>query len=309
MDIKESVVEAIGNTPLLHLNRIEEKVGCKAHIFAKLERSNPTGSIKDRAAKYLLLKAVEKGLVKKDTVIVEPTSGNTGIALASLCAAMGLSAVIFMPENCSKERILMMKALGSKVVLTPAKEGMAGAVKAADAFCKSVPSSFVPGQFDNANNALAHYETTGPEIDRQMDGRIDIFVAAFGTGGTLTGTSKYLKEKHPRLLSIGLEPASSPFVTEHHGGAHKIQGIGAGFLPKVLDLSFVDRVETVTDEESYEGTRMLGRLEGLFCGISSGCNLIGAIREAKKAENAGKNIVTVLPDDGERYLSVENLYA
>ena len=308
MDIKESVVEAIGDTPLIHLSRLEKHFALKGRLYAKLERSNPTGSIKDRTARSLLLSAIERGEVRPDTVVVEPTSGNTGIALASLCAALGLKAVIVMPENCSRERVLMMKALGSEVILTPKEQGMDGAVRRAREYARSCPSSFVPDQFSNFDNSLAHYQTTGPEIFRQLDGRIDLFVCAFGTGGTLTGVGRYLREKVPSVTLIGVEPDSSPFVSQGRKGPHKIQGIGAGFAPKVLDASLLDEVVTVTDEDAYEATRLLGRKEGLFCGISSGCNVFAAIREARKEKWSGRNVVTVLPDDGERYLSVEGLY-
>ena len=308
MDIKENALDAIGNTPLVRLARIKERFGLKADIYAKLERANPTGSVKDRIAKEMILSALKDGRIEKGTVIVEPTSGNTGIGLAMVCATLGLKAVIFMPENCSRERVLMMKAFGAEVVLTKAQDGMAGAVKAAEVYAGSLPSAFIPEQFENLDNGKAHYRTTGPEIYRQLDGKIDVFVAAFGTGGTLTGTGRYLRERIPSIRVVGLEPLSSPFVTQGKKGAHKIQGIGAGFKPGVLDLSVVDDVLTVSDEDAYSFTRLLCQEEGLFCGISSGCNLFGAVQEAKREENAGKTIVTILPDNGERYLSVEGLY-
>ena len=308
MDIKENVLEVIGNTPMVHLARIEKHYDLKARIYAKLERCNPSGSIKDRIAKEMLEQAMAQGKIHADTWIIEPTSGNTGIGLAMACAPLGLHLVLFMPSSASKERVLMMKAFGAEVRLTPASEGMAGAVKAAESFAKEVPSAFIPDQFANPANALAHYKTTGPEIERQMDGKIDIFVASFGTGGTLTGTGKYLKERIPSLRLVGLEPLSSPFLTQGRKGPHKIQGIGAGFKPDVLDVDQIDAILAVSDEDAYRCTRELCTLEGLFCGISSGCNVYGAIQEGRKAENAGKTIVTVLPDDGERYLSVENLY-
>ena len=308
MDIKENALEAIGNTPLVHLGKIEKEFGLEARLYAKLERCNPTGSIKDRISKEMILNALEEGKINKNTVIIEPTSGNTGIGLAMVCATLGMKAVIFMPESASRERVLMMKAFGAEVRLTPAKEGMSGAVKRAKELAASVPSAFIPDQFGNKVNSLAHYKTTGPEIERQLDGHIDVFVASFGTGGTLTGTGRFLKEKHPSIRIVGLEPFSSPFITEGKAGPHKIQGIGAGFKPDVLDLSYVDAVYAVTDQQAYEFTKHLCRIEGLFCGISSGCNLYGAVVEGKKKENKGKTIVTVLPDDGERYLSVEGLY-
>lgn len=308
MDIKENVLEAIGNTPLMKLNRIQALFHLKASIYGKLERANPTGSIKDRIAKEMILGALEKKEIHSDSVIIEPTSGNTGIGLSAVCASLGLKLILVMPSNCSQERVKMMRGLGADVRLTDAKAGMSGAIQEAKAIAAALPSAFIPAQFDNPDNVLAHYRSTGPEIYRQMDGKIDIVVAAFGTGGTLTGVTRYLKERLPNLKAYGLEPESSPFVTEGHKGPHKIQGIGAGFKPAILDLSVVDGVFTVTDEEAYEKTRLLAQKEGLFCGITSGANLAGAIRLAEKPENAGKNIVTVFPDDGERYLSVEGLY-
>ncbi|MCH3966073.1 MAG: cysteine synthase A [Bacilli bacterium] len=308
MNIKENALEAIGNTPLIKLSRIRKELSLYGNIYAKLERANPTGSIKDRVAKEMILSALEKKRIDRDTLIIEPTSGNTGIGLASVTASLGMKLVIFMPENCSKERVMMMKAFGARVMLTPAKEGMQGAVKEAKKLSAANPGSFIPDQFGNPDNSFAHYRTTGPEIFDALDGRIDFFVASFGTGGTLTGTSRYLKEKNPDILCYGLEPASSPLLTKGKTGPHKIQGIGANFKPDVLELKYVDKVLDITDEDSYEYTRKLARLEGLFCGISSGCNLFGACTIAGKKENEGKNIVTVLPDDGERYLSVEGLY-
>jgi cysteine synthase A len=308
MDYKESVLDAIGNTPLLKLNRIMSEHGLKANVFAKLERSNPTGSIKDRPAKEMILGAMRDGLINKDSVIIEPTSGNTGIGLASVCASLGLRLIIYMPDNCSKERIKMMRALGAEIELTPGKDGMMGAVNSAKERAASIEGSFIPSQFDNPYNPLAHYKTTGPEIYDALDGKIDIFIASFGTGGTLSGIAKYLKEKNPSIMVIGLEPASSPLISEGHSGPHKIQGIGANFKPGALDLAYVDIVKTVTNDDAYEYTRELARKEGLLCGISSGANLFGAVREAKLPENEGKNIVTVLPDNGERYLSVDGLF-
>lgn len=308
MEISESVLDTVGNTPLVHLKRIEEEFGLKATILAKLERDNPTGSIKDRAAKQMLLDAISEKRIKPGDTLVEPTSGNTGISLAALCAPLGIRLVIFMPGNCSKERIAMMKGMGAEVFLTPASEGMTGAVNAANAYLKANPNSLLAGQFTNLSNPKAHYLTTGPEIYRQTEGKLDVFVAGFGTGGTVSGTGRFLKEKNPGIKVIGLEPAGSPFVTEHHGGTHKIQGLGAGFIPGTLDVKVLDETLTITDEEAYLGTRLLWKKEGLFCGITSGCNVMGAIKLAKEKENQNKIIVTVLPDDGERYLSVEELY-
>lgn len=301
----KTMIDVIGNTPLVRLKNLEKEFGLESRLYAKLERSNPTGSIKDRAAKQMMLGAMERGEVKQDTLIIEPTSGNTGIGLAAICASLGLKLVIFMPSNCSIERVKMMKAFGADVRLVK-EGGMAECVKEAKELALSNPNSFVPSQFDNPDNALAHYKTTGPEIYDQLDGKVDYFVSAFGTGGTLTGVSHFLKEKIPSLISVGVEPAGSPFVSEGKKGPHKIQGIGAGFKPSVLDLSYVDRVETATDEDAYEFARLLARKEGLFCGISSGANVAISVKLAK--ENPGKIIATVLPDDGERYLSVEGLY-
>lgn len=307
MNYKESMVEAIGSTPLIKLNRLMKAYGVRGNVFAKLERSNPTGSVKDRAAKEMILDAIARGDIKEGTVIVEPTSGNTGIGLAAVCASLGYKCVIFMPNNVSQERVKIMQALGAEVRLTDAKKGgMSHAIEEAKAYLATLESGYMPLQFDNPDNALAHYKTTGPEIYNDLDGKVDVFVSAFGTGGTLTGVAKYLKEKNPLIHTVGVEPASSPFVSEGHGGSHKIQGIGAGFKPSVLDLKLVDEVKTVTDEEAYEMTKALAQKEGLFVGISSGCNVVEALKQAKDAP--GKNIVTVLPDDGERYLSVEGLF-
>jgi cysteine synthase A len=308
MDYKESALDAIGNTLLIKLNRIIQEYKLQANIFAKLERSNPSGSIKDRVAKEMILDALKDKKINKETLIIEPTSGNTGIGLASVCASLGLKLYIFMPSNCSIERVKMMKGMGASVIMTDANKGMQGAIDGAKEMQKNNPGSFIPSQFDNPNNSLAHYKTTGPEIYEQLEGKIDIFVASFGTGGTLTGISRFLKEKNPSIKSYGLEPLSSPLLTKGFVGKHKIQGIGANFKPNVLDLKYVDGIYDVSDEEAYEYTRALARTEGLLCGISSGCNLCGAIKLAKEKENFGKNIVTVLPDDGERYLSVEGLY-
>jgi len=308
MDYKNSVIDAIGSTPMIKLNRIMTKHNLKANIFAKMERTNPTGSIKDRIAKEMILDGFKEKKINSDTLIIEPTSGNTGIGLACVCASLGLKLYIFMPSNCSIERVKMMKGMGAEVTLTPAALGMAGSVKASEELAKKNPNSFIPSQFDNPNNSLAHYKTTGPEIYAQLDGKIDVFTASFGTGGTLTGISQYLKEKNPNIKTYGLEPKSSPLLTKGITGPHKIQGIGANFQPKVLNLKYVDGIIDVSDEEAYFYTKELARSEGMLCGISSGCNLFGALTLAMKKENYGKNIVTVLPDNGERYLSVEGLY-
>ena len=301
--IYKSAEELIGNTPLMELCNIEKHFGLKATILAKLEYLNPAGSIKDRVALSMINDAVEKGLLTEDSTIVEPTSGNTGIGLACVAAARGYKAVIVMPDSMSAERIKTMKAYGAEVVLTPGAEGMKGAIAKAEELAKTIPGGFVAGQFVNPANPKAHYDTTGPEIWKDTDGKVDIFVAGIGTGGTVTGTGKYLKEKNPAIKIIGAEPATSPFITEGKAGPHGIQGIGAGFIPEVLDLSVCDEVITVTDEDSYEFGRLMGRKEGILVGISSGCALWTAVEAARRPENEGKTIVVILPDTGDRYLS------
>lgn len=300
-----TLFDVIGNTPLVRLSRIEKECGVNTRIYAKLERANPTGSIKDRAAKEMMLAATKEGKVNADTLIIEPTSGNTGIGLSAVCAALGLKLVIFMPSSASVERVQMMRAFGADCRLV-SEGGMTACIAAANALAKENPNSFIPSQFDNPNNWKAHYKTTGPEIRKQVEGKIDYFVSAFGTAGTLVGTSRYLKEQDPSVKAVGVEPASSPFLTEGKKGAHKIQGIGAGFKPGIMDLSVVDEIVTCTDDEAYEFARLLARKEGYFCGISSGANVAVAVRLAKAHPMA--TIVTVLPDDGERYLSVKGLY-
>ena len=306
MPIKDySMLDLIGNTPLIRLKKIEERYHSPSPIYAKLERCNPSGSIKDRAAKEMILAALKEGKINKDSTIIEPTSGNTGIALAAIGASLGMRVVIYMPANCSIERVKMMRAFGADCRLVK-EGGKAQCIKEAEALHNEIENSFIPLQFENMNNAAAHYKTTGPEIYEETNGEVDIFISAFGTGGTLSGVSKYLKEKKPSLISVGVEPASSPFVTEGKKGAHKIQGIGAGFKPEVLDLSLVDKVITMSDEKAYELTRAIAKEEGLFVGISSGANVASALELAK--EYPGKIIVTVLPDNGERYLSVQELF-
>ena len=306
MNYKHGFVDLVGSTPLVRLERMEKEFHLKCRLFAKYERNNPTGSIKDRIAKEILLNALEKKEINQDTVIVEPTSGNTGIGLCAVAASLGLKAVIFMPSSMSVERRKMMTAFGAEIVLTDAKAGMPGAIAAAKEFASKTPNSYIPGQFDNLDNSLAHYKTTGPEIYRDLDGNVDVFLAGFGTGGTITGTSRYLKEQKKDILTIGIEPEESPVISKGVKGPHKIQGIGAGFKPAVLDLTYVDKVVTVPSEKAYEFARLLARKEGLFCGISSGANVYEAVEIAKTMED--KNIVTVLPDNGERYLSVEGLF-
>jgi cysteine synthase A len=308
MDVKDSVLDLVGNTPMLRLHHIEKECHLSASLFAKVERDNPTGAIKDRIAKEMILDALKEKKITSSSLIIEPTSGNTGIGLAMVCASLGLKLIIYMPDNCSIERIKMMRAFGADVRLTPGKFGMKGAIEEANKLASANPNSFVPSQFSNPANPLAHYKTTGPEIYQQLDGNIDVFVASFGTGGTLSGIAKYLKEQNPHIYVVGLEPFSSPFISKGQTGPHKIQGIGAGFAPSTLNLKYVDEVLTIKDEDAYTYTSLLAKKEGLFCGISSGANLYGEILLAKRKVFLHKNIVTVLPDNGERYLSVEGLY-
>lgn len=300
-----SMVDLIGNTPLVRLKNIEAAYNLNSKIYAKLERCNPTGSIKDRAVKEMILDAMEKKLIDKDTVLIEPTSGNTGIGFAAIGATLNMKVVLFMPSNCSIERVKMMKAFGADIRLV-SEGGMAGCIAAAKQLHSEIKNSYIPFQFENKANSMAHYKTTGPEIFEQTEGTVDIFISAFGTGGTLTGTAKYLKEKKPSVLAFGVEPATSAVVTTGKKGPHKIQGIGAGFIPEVLELDVVDKVLPATDDEAFEFARELARKEGLFVGISSGANVATAVKLAKEYEN--KVIVTVLPDNGERYLSVPGLF-
>ncbi len=295
----------IGSTPLLRLSNIEKELDLNASLIAKLEYFNPAGSVKDRVAKKMLDEAEKRGKINKDTVIIEPTSGNTGIGLCMVAASRGYKVIIVMPETMSEERKLLMKAFGATLVLTEGKLGMQGAIDKAIELSKEYENSFIPSQFENPDNALAHYETTGPEIFKDTDGKVDIFVAGVGTGGTITGTGKYLKEKNPDIKVVAVEPSDSPVLTKGISGAHKIQGIGAGFIPKVLDTSVYDEVITVTADESYELARMVGKKEGILVGISSGAALTAAVKLARRTENKGKNIVVLLPDMGDRYLSTD----
>lgn len=301
--IYHSVEEFIGRTPLMELTHVEEKLGLSAKILAKIEFFNPGGSAKDRVAQKMVDDAEAKGLLKKGATIIEPTSGNTGIGLAVMAAARGYHAIIVMPDTMSMERRMLMQAFGAELVLTEGAKGMAGAIEKAEELAKEIPGAFIPGQFDNPANPQAHYETTGPEIYEDTDGEVDIFVAGIGTGGTLTGVGRYLKEKKPAVELIGVEPASSPLLTEGRAGAHGLQGIGANFVPSILDTSLYQEVMTVTEEEAYAAGRMLARTEGLLVGISAGAALHAAIEAAKRPENKGKNIVVLLPDTGDRYLS------
>lgn len=301
--IYKSAEETIGKTPLLELVGIEKELELKAKIFAKLEFFNPGGSVKDRVAKKMIDDAAEKGILKENSVIIEPTSGNTGIGLAMVAAMKGYRAIIVMPDTMSVERRLLMSAYGAELVLSDGKEGMAGAIRKANELSEEIEDSIIAGQFENMANPLAHYETTGPEIYEDTDGKLDIFVSAIGTGGTITGTGKYLKEKCPQIKVVGIEPEGSAVINGKKAGPHKIQGIGAGFIPTVLDLSVVDEVVTVTDDEAYETARLAAKKEGILVGISSGAALNAAIKIAQKEENEGKNIVVILPDTGSRYLS------
>lgn len=294
----------IGNTPLVELTRIEEALSLKGKIFAKLEFLNPGGSIKDRVAKAMIDDAEKQGKLKENGTVIEATSGNTGIGLALVAAARGYKAVIVMPETMSVERQKLIRAYGAEIFLTSGEKGMKGAVEKAAEICKNTPNSIVAGQFDNPVCVTAHYQTTAVEIYKQTEGKTDIFVAAVGSGGTLTGVGKFLKERNPNSRVVAVEPAYSPLLSMGKSGAHKIQGIGANFIPTVLDREIYDEVLTVTDEAAYETARLLSKAEGMFVGISSGANVAAAIEIAKRAENAGKTIVTVLPDGGNRYLSV-----
>ncbi len=295
--------QLIGRTPLLRLVRLEQQLGLNAVLLAKLESFNPAGSVKDRVAKAMLDDAETKGLIGPGGTIIEPTSGNTGIGLASVAAARGYRVVIVMPDTMSVERRQLMMAYGAELVLTPGSRGMTGAIEKAKELAHETPGSFIPGQFENPANPDAHYRTTGPEIWQDTDGKIDLFVAGVGTGGTITGVSRYLKEQNPAIHVAAVEPADSPVLSGGKAGPHKLQGIGAGFVPDALDQNAYDEVLTVTTEQAFEASRALGRAEGVLAGISSGAALAGAIRLAKLPENAGKTIVTLLPDTGDRYLS------
>ena len=301
--IYRSVTQLMGKTPLLELTNIEKRDHLYARVLAKIEGFNPAGSAKDRVALNMILTAEEKGLLTPGATIIEPTSGNTGIGLCAVAAARGYKCVIVMPDSMSMERRLLMTAFGGELVLTPGAEGMSGCIAKAEELKRSIPGSIIAGQFTNPANPEAHYRTTGPEIWEDTQGNVDIFVAGIGTGGTITGTGRYLREKNPRVRVIGAEPADSPLITKGISGPHGIQGIGANFIPEILDLTVVDEVVTVTTQESYTAGRRMGREEGILCGISSGCALHVALELAKKEENSGKTIVVLLPDSGERYLT------
>jgi len=302
-NIKKKVTELIGNTPLLELSNYNANHKLEATIIAKLEYYNPAGSVKDRIAFKMIEEAIKDGKVNKDTTIVEPTSGNTGIGLASVCASMGLKLIIVMPETMSIERRNLMKAYGAELILTEGVKGMKGAIEKATQIMNDTPNSFMPSQFENQNNPKVHEETTGPEIWNDTDGKVDIFVSGIGTGGTISGAGAYLKSKNPDIKLIAVEPTDSPVLTKGHGGSHKIQGLGAGFIPNTLNTKIYDEVVTVTNEDAFETGREIARTEGVLVGISSGAALWVATQVAKRPENAGKSIVVLLPDTGERYLS------
>ena len=301
--IYTSADQLIGKTPLLELTHIEKKYGLKAKVLAKLEYFNPAGSVKDRIARKMLDDAEATGKLTPDSVIIEPTSGNTGIGLASVAAARGYRIIIVMPETMSVERRQLMKAYGAELVLTEGAKGMKGAIAKADELAKEIPNSFVPGQFVNPSNPKAHYETTGPEIFEDTDGEVDIFVAGVGTGGTVTGVGEYLKDKKPGVKIVAVEPETSAVLSTGVAGAHKIQGIGAGFVPDVLDTKVYDEIIPVSNEAAFETGKLIGKSEGVLVGISSGAAAYAAIELAKRPENEGKTIVVLLPDTGERYLS------
>lgn len=301
--IYRSADELIGGTPLMELTHIEKELGLKAKILAKLEYFNPAGSVKDRIAKAMIDDAEEKGLLKEGSVIIEPTSGNTGIGLASVAAARGYRIIIVMPETMSVERRQIMKAYGAELVLTDGAKGMKGAIAKADELAKEIPNSFIPGQFVNPANPKAHFEHTGPEIYEDTDGNVDIFVAGVGTGGTITGVGEYLKSRKPDVKIVAVEPATSAVLSTGVAGAHKIQGIGAGFVPDVLDTKVYDEIIPVSNEDAFATGKLIGKKEGVLVGISSGAALSAAIELAKRPENAGKNIVVLFPDTGDRYLS------
>ena len=305
MNIKNNAAEMIGNTPLLKLNHIMETYDLKTNLFGKMEYLNLTGSIKDRIAAEMIADAEERGLLNKDSVIIEPTSGNTGIGLAAVGTSKGYRVIIVMPETFSIERRRMIKAYGAEIVLSEGAKGMKGAIEKAEELSKEYANSFIPSQFDNPANAKAHYRTTGPEIWKDMDGKVDILVSAVGTGGTITGTGRYLKDLNPDIRVVAVEPDASPVLSGGNPGPHKIQGIGAGFIPKVPDTSVYDEIVRVKNDDAIQTGAMFGKTEGVLVGISSGAALWAAIELAKREENQGRNIVVILPDSGDRYFSTE----
>ena len=301
--VKNSFLDLVGNTPLVRVNNLIKKDELKADVLAKLEYFNPAGSVKDRIAKEMIQDALEKGLINENTTLIEPTSGNTGIGLSAVATALNLKIIITMPETMSVERRNLMKAYGAELVLTPGSEGMKGAIAKAKELASQIENSFIPGQFENPANPTAHYKTTGPEIYEQTEGKVDIFVAGVGTGGTISGIGKYLKEKNPEVKVVAVEPASSPVLSTGKGGAHKIQGIGAGFVPETLDTKVYDEIITVENEDAFATGKEMAKTEGILVGISSGAALYAAKELAKREENVGKTIVVLLPDGGDRYLS------
>lgn len=303
MKIYENAADLIGNTPLVRISGYQKSKGLKADVLAKLEYFNPAGSVKDRIALVMLEEAEKKGLLNEQSVIIEPTSGNTGIGLASVAASKGYRTIITMPDTMSPERRNILRAYGSELVLTDGARGMKGAIEKATELAEKIPHAFIPGQFTNEANPLAHYRTTGPEIWRDTDGAVDILVAGVGTGGTLSGAGRYLKEMNPDIQVIAVEPEDSPVLSEGRAGSHKLQGIGAGFVPYTLDMNIYDEVVAVTTEEAYEAARLLARTDGVFGGISSGAAVHAAAVMAKRPENKGKTIVVIIPDSGEKYLS------
>ena len=303
MKIYHTAADLVGRTPLLELGRIEKSYGLEAVLLAKLEYLNPAGSVKDRIAKAMIEDAEEKGLLRKGSVIIEPTSGNTGIGLASVAAAKGYRLIITMPETMSVERRKLMQAYGAELVLTEGVKGMKGAIAKAEELSREIPGSFIPGQFVNPANPKVHKATTGPEIWEDTDGKVDIFVAGVGTGGTITGVGEFLKQKNPQVRIVAVEPSDSPVLSKGTAGSHKLQGIGAGFVPKVLDTGIYDEIVTVEDDDAFAGAKLLARTEGMLVGISSGAALYAAIALARREEYAGKTIVVLLPDSGDRYYS------
>ncbi len=307
MKIFDNITKLIGKTPMLSLENFAKACDSKAKIIAKLEYFNPAGSVKDRVSLALIDKAEKEGKIDKDTTIIEPTSGNTGIGLASVCASRGYKIILTMPETMSIERRALLKAYGAQIELTPADLGMKGAIEKANMLANEIDNSFIPGQFDNPANPQAHYDSTGPEIWGDTDGKIDVFVACVGTGGTLSGTGKYLKEQNPQIEVVAVEPQGSPMLSQGIAGPHKIQGIGAGFIPKTLDTEIYDKIITITDQEAYQTANEIAKSEGFLVGISSGAAACAALKLAQSDEYKGKNIVVILPDTGERYLS-SNLF-
>ena len=301
--VYDNILETIGNTPLVKLNRLMEEYKLDCNIYAKIEARNPGGSIKDRAAYNMIKGYLDRGLINKDTVLIEPTSGNTGIGLSMVAARLGFRFIVTMPSSMSIERRMLISAYGAELILTDSKLGMKGAIAKAEELKEEIGNAIVIGQFENDDNPEAHYLATGPEIYNDLNGNVDILVSGIGTGGTISGISKYIKERRPSLKAIGIEPKDSPIITEGKAGAHKIQGIGAGFIPKTLKLDYVDEVMTVSNDEAINMARLMPRLEGILCGISGGAAIAATIKEASKPANKGKSLVVILPDSGERYLS------